>query len=199
MANTTLNDKLSLVYYLLASRYANSNIASSDEERFKWNLFSTMFQYGPTWVKKLELQKNIRNTDIAEFQKGTRTIVNQAANPATAPSTRDTEELSYVNKQNVNKTTRSIADAYALVLSLLEEDVTEEFIGRFKKLFLTIVAPERPLWYVTYADGEVEDDLNSPNGATLTANFRTRYFAQIFPTVDDFIEEWNSLPFSQEV
>lgn len=199
MANTTLNDKLSLVYYLLAARYANSNIASSDEERFKWNLFSTMFQYGPTWVKKLELQKEIRNTDIAEFQKGTRTITNQAANPATAPSTRDTEELSYVNNQNVNKTTRSIADAYALVLALLEEDVTEEFIKRFQKLFLTIVQPERPLWYVTYADGEIPDDLNSPNGATLTANFRTRYFAQIFPTVDDFIEEWNSLPFSQEV
>ena len=36
----------------------------------------------------------------------------------------------------------------------VKEDVTEKFIDRFKKLFLTIVAPERPLWFVTEVNEE---------------------------------------------
>ena len=35
------------LYYLLYSRYANDVIASSDLNRFKYNLFSIIWQYGP--------------------------------------------------------------------------------------------------------------------------------------------------------
>lgn len=138
-----------LIFYLLYSRYGNSSIASSDENQFKYKLFSIVFQYGPTWQKELDVQKRIRALNVEDFQKGTQSIVNNAANPSTQPSTLDTEELPYVNQQNVSKTTRSIADGYALMLSLLKEDVTETFLRRFQKLFLTIVEPERPLWYIT--------------------------------------------------
>ena len=138
-----------LIFYLLYARYGNSTIASSDENQFKYKLFSIVFQYGPTWQKELDVQKRIRALNVEDFQKGTQNIVNNAANPSTQPSTLDTEELPYVNQQNVSKTTRSIADGYALMLSLLKEDVTETFLRRFEKLFLTIVEPERPLWYIT--------------------------------------------------
>lgn len=138
-----------LIFYLLYSRYGNSTIASSDENQFKYKLFSLIFQYAPTWQKELDVQKKIRALNVEDFQKGTQNIVNNAANPSTQPSTLDTEELPYVNQQNVSKTTRSLADGYALMLSLLKEDVTESFLKRFQKLFLTIVEPERPLWYTT--------------------------------------------------
>ena len=146
------NINYSLVYYLLYARYGNSSIAASDENRFKFQLFSIIFQYGPTWAKELALQKEIRSTDIAAFQIGSRNIVNIASNPSGEPSTQDTEELPYVNNQNVSKTERSLADAYALVISLLKTDVTEDFIRKFQKLFLNIVEPERPLWYETYTE-----------------------------------------------
>lgn len=138
-----------LIFMLLYSRYANSSIAASDENRFKYQLFSIIFQYGPTWQKELQVQKEIRALDLEELRKGTSNLVNNAANPSGAPSTQTADELPFINQQNVSKTTRSIADGYALLLSLLKDDVTENFIRRFQKLFLTIVEPQEPLWYAT--------------------------------------------------
>lgn len=138
---------ISLIFYLLYSRYGNSNVASSDENQFKYKLFSYIFQYAPTWQKELQLQKEIRSKSIEDFQLGNTNIVNNANNPSGAPSTQTLEELLYINAQNVSKTKRGLADGYALILSLLKEDVTENFIARFRNLFLTIVAPELPLWY----------------------------------------------------
>lgn len=143
-----------IIFYLLYSRYGNSSIASSDENQFKYKLFAIMFQYGPAWAKELQIQKEIRATNIEDFQLGTKNITNNASNPSTAPTTSTLEELPYINQQNTSTTKRSLADGYALMLSLLKEDVTETFIKRFEKLFLNIVAPELPLWYADYV---VED------------------------------------------
>lgn len=192
--------KLDLLYYLLVARYANSVIASDDENRFKYQMFSIMFQYGPTWAKELEIQKSIRTLTEDELREGTRSTVNNAANPSTQPSTIDTEELPYVNQQNVSKVKRSKIDGYALVLSLLKEDVSEEFLRRFQKLFLTVVQPERPLWYITYpATAAESDEGNIYDGVTMTANFRNRYFTQIFPTFEDFKTEWEATPFAENI
>lgn len=139
---------LDLIFYLLYARYANSVIASSDEDRFIYQLHSIIFQYGPTWAKELSTQKDLRKLTIEDFQKGSENIINQAANPSGTPATDTDQILAYINSQNVSKTKRSLADGYALMLSLLKEDVTEKFLNRFQKLFLVIVEPERPLWYV---------------------------------------------------
>ena len=144
----------SLIFYLLYARYGNSNIASSDENRFKYQLFSIIFQFGPTWAKELEIQKEVRAHSVEDFQMGNKNIVNNAQNPSTAPSTSSLEELLYINQQNTSTTKRSLADGYALLLSLLKEDVTENFLKRFQKLFLVIVEPELPLWYETYPEEE---------------------------------------------
>lgn len=191
--------KLDLIYYLLLSNYANSVIASDDENRFKYKVFSTIFQYGPTWAKELEIQKEVRSLTAEDLQEGVRNITNVAANPSTTPSTQDTEELPYINNQNVSKTKRSKADGYALLLSLLKDDVTESFMKRFKPLFLNIVEPERPLWYATYDDGATTDPGNLYDGVTLFGNFRNRYFSQIFPTFEDFETEWDATVFAQNI
>lgn len=148
------NINMELAYYLLMARYANSHIASLDENRFIFQTFSTIFQYGPMWAKDLKTQAALRALDIDAFRTGVANIINQANNPSTEPTTADTEELPFVNSQNVSKTKRSVADGYALMYSLLKEDVSEKFIDRFKKLFLTIVEPESPLWFVTYKGEE---------------------------------------------
>lgn len=188
---------LELVYYLLLARYSNSVVASSDENRFSYQLFSIIFQYGPTWAKELEIQKQIRSLSIEDFQKGNTNIINIAGNPSGAPSTQGTEELPYVQTQNVAKSKRNIGDSYALMISLLKTDVTEAFIKKFEKLFLTVVAPEKALWFLTYGEME-EDDTNEGNiydGVTMTKNFRNRYFSQIFPTFEEFKNAWEDTPF----
>lgn len=191
--------KLDLIYYLLIARYSNSVIAASDENRFKYQLFSMIFQYGPTWAKELDIQKKVRALTEDEMREGTRNTVNNAANPSTMPSTIDTEELPYVNQQNVSKAKRSKVDGYALVLALLKDDVTETFIKRFEKLFRTIVEPEQALWYITYPSDAETDMGNIYDGVTMTANFRTRYFSQIFPDYEQFKEEWESTVFSENI
>lgn len=145
---SNFQQNFNLIYYLLYARYGNSSIASSDENQFKYKLFGMIFQYGPAWAKQLQIQKEIRAKNISDFQLGTKNITNNASNPSSAPSTSTLTELPYINQQNTSTTKRSMADGYALMLSLLKEDVTETFISRFQKLFLTIVAPELPLWYV---------------------------------------------------
>lgn len=151
-----LTDELAAtLYYLLYARYGNSNIASSDETQFKYKVFSTIFMYGPAWQKRLELQEKLMGLTDDELMRGSTAIHNTALNPSQAPSTQTLEELTYINQQNATKYKRSKLEAYASLYALIETDVTEEFIGKFKKLFLTVVAPEEPLWYVTEGD---EDD-----------------------------------------
>lgn len=145
---TTLSDEsLTTLYYLLYARYGNSNVASSDENQFKYKVFSTVFMYGPAWQKRLDLQRKLINLEDDEVVKGTTAIYNTALNPGTQPSTQTLEELNYINSQNTTKYKKSKLEGYASLYSLIETDVTEEFISKFKKLFITIVEPELPLWY----------------------------------------------------
>lgn len=158
---TITENSLNTLYYLLYARYGNSTIASEDENQFKYKLFSIVFQYGPTWEKRLEIQQNLRDLDIEELQKSATAIYNHSMNPSTKPTTDTMYELQTINDQNVTKHKRSKTDAYALLLSLLETDVTEEFIGKFKKLFLMVVSPELPLWYKTQIEGDSDDIINN--------------------------------------
>ena len=141
------------LFYLLSGKYGNSHIANSDENQFKLKLFSTIFQYGPTWEKRLSIQTNLRALTEDELLTGTKQINNHSYNPSTAPSTDTLDELPTINEQTSTKYKKSKMDAYANLMALLEKDVTEEFMNKFKKLFLIIVEPQLPLWYLT----EVED------------------------------------------
>lgn len=132
------------LYYLLYSRYGNSTIANFDENQFKYKLFSTIWQYGPNWEKELSIQTNLRGLTEDEIREGSRAIYNKALNPNTQPTT---DELDYVSEQNTTKYRKSKIEGYGLLMELLKKDVTEEFLNKFKKLFIVIVEPYSPLWY----------------------------------------------------
>lgn len=131
------------------------------------------------------MQEDIRNLTLQEITTGTKTdwssegtqsqnnsgtdttINNHAFNPSTAPSTQDTNELNYIDQQNVAKgsntstisgtdskttgqvITKSKMDAYAQLWDLVATDVTNDYIAKFKKCFKQFVAPERRMIYVT--------------------------------------------------
>lgn len=135
-----------LIYYLLMGSYANSIIASSDTNRFKINFWSTIFQYGPTWAKKMDIQKKVRALTEEEIVTGSKAIFNTAMNPSTDPTEKD-GILSYINQQNTSKYQKSKLEAYQVLWSTIIEDPTQEFITKFKKLFLTVLEPEEPLLY----------------------------------------------------
>ena len=131
------------------------------------------------------MQENIRNLSLQEIMTGTKTdwvsegtqsqnnsgtdttINNHAFNPSTAPSTQSTNELDYIDQQQVakgtdtrtisgtdNKTTgqtitKSKMDAYAQLWDLVATDVTNDYIAKFKKCFKQFIMAERNMVYVT--------------------------------------------------
>lgn len=137
------------LYYLLYSRHADDPIASDNETKFKYQLFSIIWQYGPTWEKRLEIQDTIRNLKEDELLTGSRQIYNHANNPSTEPGTDTTDELAYINDQNVTKNSKAKLDAYAMQYEVIKNDVTDNFLHQFDKLFQKCVEPELPLWYVS--------------------------------------------------
>ena len=151
---TISQDSAKILYYLLYSRWGNSTIASDDTNRFKYDVWGTIFSYGPTWEKRLELQKKLRDISDNDLFTGATQIYNHAYNPGTSPSTSTLNELPAINEQNTSKHKKDKLSAYAMLISLLETDVTESFLNTFSKLFITIVQPELLLWYST----EVIDD-----------------------------------------
>ena len=142
------------LYYLLYARYGNTPIANYDTTQFKYKVFSVIFQYGPTWEKKLDIQQKLRAISDADLLKGSKAIYNAALNPSSAPSTQTLEELEYINSQNTTNYKKSKMDAYGQLWELLNTDVTEQFLNRFKNCFKTFVMPEHTWIYVTEEDSD---------------------------------------------
>ena len=137
-SNKISDDSATTLYYLLYAKYGNSSIRNWDETQFKYKLFSTIFMYGPSWEKRLEVQAKLRELGDTQLEVGATQIYNHSYNPSTPPSTQYLDELPTINDQNVTKNKRSKLDAYNLLLSLLETDVTNEFLNKFKPLFMQI-------------------------------------------------------------
>lgn len=178
-----------MTYLLLFSRYGNNPIANYDVTQFKNKIFTLIWQYGPAWEKRLSMQEDIRNLTLQEIMTGTKTdwssegtqsqnnsgtdttINNHAYNPSTAPTTQTTNELDYIDQQQVAKgsatstisgtdskttgqvVTKSKMDAYAQLWDLVATDVTNDYIAKFKKCFKQFVSPERRMIYVTEDEG----------------------------------------------
>lgn len=183
---------MTTLYYLLWARYASSHIRSDYPQQWKMKLMMTVFEYGPTWSKRLEIQEKVRNMSDDEIQKGTIMTYNTAMNPDGAPTTETWETLKGINSQNKNLYQRGKLDSYAYIDQILKTDVTREFIEKFKKFFDIMAAPGMKLDYdlsniaqlqsmdLQYVSGNVNEPLF---GSYLTATFE-----EMFPTVADWLE-----------
>lgn len=147
--NDLSNDNMSLIYYLLYSNYANNTIAPNDTYRFELGIANRIFQYAPTFLKKLELQKTLRDLTLADIKAGSRIIYNHSYNPSTEPSTSTLTELTTIDMQNTTNYAKSDAEAIALQYSLLQDNLVSDFLRKFQKLFIQFVEPEVPLWYIS--------------------------------------------------
>lgn len=139
------DDNLKILYNLLMARYANSHFANKDLLQSKNKLYSIIFMYGPTWQARLNLQAKLRGLSDNDLLTGSKAIYNHAFNPSTEPGTSALEELDYINDQNTTNYKKSKLEAYAGLYELLVTDVTDMFINKFKKIFVTIIIP-RPVY-----------------------------------------------------
>lgn len=135
------------LYYLLYARYGNDVISSTDRERFKYMVFTLIFQYGATWQKRMEIQKKLRELGEKDIELGNTHIHNHAYNPSTEPDTDAFSPLPFTNEQNAQRVKRGKLEGYAMLNALLETDITGEFLDRFRTLFTPIAAPQTALYY----------------------------------------------------
>lgn len=143
----TISDaNVKTLYYLLYSRYGANRIAMSSYQRFKYAVMATIYQYGPTWEKRLFVQDKIRNLTVEDIQTGTLAVTNHALNPGNK-LTEDNELIKNVNNQSRTNYKKSKLDAYGQLYAMLETDVTEEFLDKFKYLFSKWADPTDNLWY----------------------------------------------------
>lgn len=135
------------LFYLLYAKFGNSHFANEDLVQSKLKIFATIFKYGPTWEKKLEIQASLRALDLADLQEGAKQIVNHANNPNTAPSTTALTELEFIDEQHQTNYKRNKVDAYGSLWGMLATDVTEEFLSRFTKIFTFVTNEEDKYLY----------------------------------------------------
>lgn len=147
------DESLTTLFYLLYARYGNSPIANTDENQFKYKLFAIIFQYGPTWEKRVELQGEVRKMSISDAAKGYKSIYNHATNDQSLVPTENLGELGFVNDQNVSQHTKAPVEAISELWDILKVDATENFLREFRNLFLKVVRPQNTYIYTT----ELED------------------------------------------
>lgn len=140
-------NSLRTLYYLLYARFGNTPIANYDENQFKYKVFGIIFSSGPAWEKRVEIQDRLRELTEDEILAGSKAIYNHAQNPASEPTDHSTEELNYINDQNVTKFKKAKLDAYGQLWELLSTDVTSSFINQFAVCFKKFAQPERPVLY----------------------------------------------------
>lgn len=140
------------LFYLLYARFGNNPIANYDETQFKYKIFSIIWQYGPSWEKRLQIQSKLRSLSEEDIISGTKMIYNHAFNPSSSPSTATLEELQAINDQNTSKVKKGVIEAYTQLWEMIATDVTNEFLNRFQNLFKTFVKPEQTHIYVTEVD-----------------------------------------------
>ena len=186
------NGTMTTLYYLLWARYASSHIRSDYPQQWKMKIMMTVFEYGPTWSKRLEIQEKVRNMSDDEIQKGTIMTYNSAMNPDGAPTTDTWDTLKGINSQNKNLYQRGKLDSYAYIDQILKADVTRDFIEKFKKFFDIMAAPGMKLDYDLSNIAQLQSmDLQHVSGNVnepLFGSYLTATFEEMFPSVSDWLD-----------
>lgn len=147
---------LKTLYWMLFARYGSNPIVNLTPNIFRSKIVSITFQKGPTWERKLALQKTLRDLSDEDLLAGAKTIFNRAFHDEEAPSTNTTEETPFINAQDVSKQRRSKLDAYSYLQDVLRTDVSEDFLQSYKNLFSKFVSPTITRIYINDIEEEEE-------------------------------------------
>lgn len=152
VASMLTDTTLELIYVLLYNKYGNNEIVNFSENQFRNKLYGIMWSVGPIWLTKLNIQQKLWSLgldDNSDIYKGSGAIYNHAMHDETAPGTGTTEELPYINDQNVTKYKKSKLEGLMLYADTLNDRVTDDFINKFRRLFKTFISKYANDIYVT--------------------------------------------------
>ena len=108
---TISNQNATTLYYLLYAKYGNTPIANYDENQWKYKVFSIIFQYGPTWEKRLDIQTTLRGLQIADLvDNGSYRALSSQSGSETSSKTGSDNNTRTLNTTEKNTGTSSLAN-----------------------------------------------------------------------------------------
>ena len=108
---TISNQNATTLYYLLYARYGNTPIANYDENQWKYKVFSIIFQYGPTWEKRLDIQTTLRGLQIADLiDNGSYRALSSQSGTETSSKTGSDNNTRTLNTTEKNTGTSALAN-----------------------------------------------------------------------------------------
>ena len=122
---TTISDaSATTLYYLLYARYGNNPIANYDENQFKYKVFSVIFQYGPTWEKRLSIQETLRGMQLSDLvDNGQLAEIFNSEGKTSTTTSGISDNTRTLNTQEANTGTQTLAHT-GTVRTVGDNDVT---------------------------------------------------------------------------
>ena len=108
---TISNQNATTLYYLLYAKYGNTPIANYDENQWKYKMFSIIFQYGPTWEKRLDIQTTLRGLQLSDLiDNGSYRALTSQSGTETSSKTGSDNNTRTLNTTEKNTGTSSLAN-----------------------------------------------------------------------------------------
>lgn len=155
--NLTEND-LKDVYNHLLAKYYNWHYVYMDDLGIALNTMHVIHDYYPNCKERLSLVAQLRELTVDDFAKSGIQIDSQGSNPKTAT---DMDELiDLVDSQNASFQLRSTEGAIRAKFNSLYDGVMDEFIDRFKDLFVKLYSGVNSYIYQNPLDEQEEEEDN---------------------------------------
>ena len=149
-------DDLEDIYHHLMAKYYNWHYIYMDDIGIALNTFDIIHDYFPNCKERLLLVDQMRNLSIEEFKKSGISIDSQGANPKIA--TNMDELINLVDSQNASFQIKSTEQTLKAKFMALYDGVFDEFIDRFKPLFVKLYNGVNSYLYINKEEEEGEEN-----------------------------------------
>lgn len=134
--NNFTEDDLHHIYNHLLTAYYNWHFIYLDDVGIFLNVFHIIEEYYPNVKVRLELAEELRTMTVDEFKKSGLRISSTGSNPKIETAMDDLIKL--VDSQNADFQLRSQEQALRTKFSSLIDGIFEDFIERFRPLFIKL-------------------------------------------------------------
>lgn len=142
------------VYNHLLAAYYNWHYVYMDDLGISLNTFHIIHDYWPNCKERLSLVSQMRGLTLEQFSKSGIVITSNGANPKTAT---DMDELiDLVDSQSANFQLKSEEQTLKAKFMALYDGVMDDFIARFKDLFVKLYSGVNSYIYVNPEEGDDE-------------------------------------------
>lgn len=152
-SNLTENDLKDIYNHLLAAFY-NWHYVYMDDLGIALNTMHIIHDYYPNVKERLSLVSQLRALTVDEFAKSGLNITSSASNPKV--DTEMDELVDLVDSQNATFNLRSTEGAIRAKFNSLVDGIMDEFIDRFKNLFVKLYSGVNSYIYQNKQEEEEE-------------------------------------------